>query len=159
VRQNDVRAWRGHRSQAESHGVRAKLLIQLYGVEAGTLGLRHFLAAAGTNQRMQIDSAKRHLAGHMHAKHDHASNPEKEDVVAGDKKAGRVVAFEIRRLFRPTERGKGPQAGAEPCIEHIRVLLQIRRPALRAFRGWLRCDRYVAILLAVPSGDPVSPPK
>ncbi|MNU07966.1 hypothetical protein D3C72_2538030 [compost metagenome] len=44
----------------------------------------------------------------MQAHHNHAGNPEEDDVEAGDQNIGLIVFFEFRRLVRPAERRERP---------------------------------------------------
>ena len=58
----------------------------------------------------------------MDAHHDHAGVPEKQNVVAADEEARRVVGGEVGGVVGPAERGERPEAGAEPCVEDVFVL-------------------------------------
>ena len=57
------------------------------------LGLRHLLAFAVAHQAVHVDLAERHVAHELQAEHDHARDPEEDDVEAGDQHAGRVEAL------------------------------------------------------------------
>ena len=48
---------------------------------------------------------------------------------------GRVEVREVVGLVGPAERGERPQAGAEPGVEHVGVLLEMRR-SRSAGRRW-----------------------
>src|SRR5262249_32204791 len=61
-------------------------------------------------------------------------------------------------LVGPAQRRERPQAGGEPGVEHVRILVH-RTLALRT-RGEIgRRDVYRAVALAVPGGDTVAPPQ
>ena len=60
----------------------------------------------------------------MHGHHDHAGNPEEDDVETGNHHAGRVELTQRIGVFRPAEGGEGPQRGGEPGVEHVFVLAQ-----------------------------------
>ena len=71
---------------------------------------------------MQIDRLERDSAERKFGHEYHARNPEKEDIVSGLEKVGRVIGLKIERVVGPAERGEGPEAGREPRIEGILVL-------------------------------------
>ena len=70
--------------------------------------LGHFLAVVVANQAVNIDLAKRHLAREFHAHHDHARDPEENDVKARDQHRSGVVGFEGVGPLRPPLGGKWP---------------------------------------------------
>ena len=80
-------------------------------------------------------------------------------VEAGQQQAGRVVAREVRGLFRPSERGHRPQARAEPRVEHVVVLDDVGAVALGASRGALGGDDQMVASDASVGGNPMAPPK
>ena len=109
----------------------------------------------------------------MQAHHDHARVPEKKNVVAADQQARGIKRAQIGGVVRPAERGKGPQAGAEPRVEHVGILRELRAAALRAFRGDAcgarvafhdfdarieRRNHFLAIG-AMPDGNAMAPPE
>ena len=51
--------------------------------------------------------------------HHHPGDPEKDDVEAGDQHVAGVIARQLRRLLRPTERRERPQRRREPGVEHV----------------------------------------
>src|SRR5579871_6948736 len=96
----------------------------------------------------------------MTAEHDHARDPEEQDLVSSDQQRRRVEDFQIARLLRPAERCEGKQAGGEPGIEHIRDLLD-GSTALGAF-GWRFAgdDHFLAFLVrARPGWNAMTPPQ
>ena len=133
--QNDIGARRGHAGEGEAHGIGAEFLVELDGIDAGALGLRHFLAFRRAHQRVQINLAERNAARELQAHDDHPRNPKKQNVVGGYEGAGRVIGAVIGGVVRPTERRKRPKRRAEPGFEHIGFLDQLRRPAVRASCG------------------------
>ena len=64
------------------------------------------------------------------AHHDHARDPEEDDVERGQHQVGRVVVRQVARLVRPAHRGERPEPRAEPGVEHVGLL----RRALRRTR-------------------------
>ncbi len=105
---------------------------------------------------------ERDVPRQLEAQHDHARDPEEDDVVAGLHDRSGVVAVEIRGGLGPTERRERPQARAEPRVEDVGVLDQaLGRPAAcLAGRGAVGVfgDGHVAVR-AVPGRDPVAPPE
>ena len=79
-----------------------------------TLGFGHLLAFVITNQTGHVNSVERHLRfaififDEVHGHHDHAGNPEEDDVEAGYHHAGWVELTQGVGVFRPAERGEGP---------------------------------------------------
>ena len=111
------------------------------------------------DQAVQVDRLERDLAGELQPVHDHARHPEEQDVVAGLHHGGRVEILVVGRLFRPAERGERPQAGGEPGIQHIRVLVDVLRAAVDAGGRVLACAGLFAAIGAVPDRDAVPPPQ
>ena len=56
-----------------------------------------------------------------------------------------IESCEVLGLVGPAERGERPEAGAEPGVEHVGILLEVRRAAARAGgRGFARDDDFAA---------------
>ena len=93
------------------------------------------------HQRVQIKRTEGDSFGgrlplrEMQAQHDHACIPEEQDVVAADEQDGGIKCPQVRRIVRPAERREGPEARAEPRIQHVRVLFEPSAAALSAFFG------------------------
>ena len=64
---------------------------QVHRVQHIALGLAHLLALRVTNQTVDVDMFERYLAGEMRGHHDHAGDPEEDDVVPGDQDTGGQV--------------------------------------------------------------------
>src|SRR5690606_29197234 len=58
----------------------------------------------------------------------------------------------------PAKRGEGPQAGGEPCIQHIIILAKLLRAA-RLAAAWVFARRGHMTSGAVPDGNAVPPPE
>ena len=84
------------------------------------------------------------------ARHNHAGDPEKDDIGAGDEVGCRVKLFQLGGFCGPTESGKGPEPGAEPGIEDIRIL----GPVLAG-----RFDLSEGFVSSIPDRDTVAPPE
>ena len=74
---------------------------------------------------------ERHFLHEFDAGEHHPGNPEENDVITRHQHAGRIIASQFRRFFRPTHRGKRPQRRTEPCVQHVGVLPE-RAAAIRA---------------------------
>ncbi|MDT4818223.1 hypothetical protein FQZ97_513140 [compost metagenome] len=115
---------------------------------------------------MDVDGLERNLRRavlvlhQVHGQHDHAGDPEEDDVEAGDQHVGGVEGLEELGLFRPAEGGEGPQARAEPGVEHVFVLAQgaLAQVVLGADFGFVAADVDVAFFV-VPGRDAVAPPQ
>ncbi len=77
---------------------------------------------------MDVDVAEWNIPHEFQAHHDHAGNPEEQNVEPGDERRGRVVGFEIGSLFRPPQRREGPEGGREPGVKDIRIAKEIFFP-------------------------------
>ncbi len=105
---------------------------------------------------MQRDGVERRGAVHrVEAEHHHPGDPEEQDVVAGDQDGVRVELREALGLLRPAERGERPQAGGEPGVQDVGVLV----PALAGGRLLVRADADDLAVRAVPDRDAVAPPQ
>ena len=89
-----------------------------------------------------------HVEHEVAAEHDHAGDPEEEDVEAGDEKLGWIEGGEVGREVRlagvgvrigPAEDGEGKQAGGEPGVEDVGLLRDFGGVAMcrseSAYRG------------------------
>jgi hypothetical protein len=133
---------------------------EIDGVEHVALGLGHLVALGVAHQAVDVDVAEGHLVHELEPHHDHPGDPEEDDVEAGDQHRGGVEGLEPLRVLRPAEGGEGPERGAEPGVEHVRVLLQreVRRePVLVADLLLGAADVDVA-LGVVPGRDAMAPP-
>lgn len=92
------------------------------------------------NQGMDVDIAKRHIGHQLEAHHDHSGDPEKENIEAGYENRSGIENLEVSGLFRPAQRGKGPQGGREPGIEDIGVPNECFPAAFWAERRRLTAD-------------------
>src|SRR5262252_2396813 len=79
------------------------------------------MPALVAHERMDVDLVERHLFHKVQPHHHHAGDPKEDDVEAGDERAGRIEAFELRRLVRPPEGRERPQCGRKPSVEDILV--------------------------------------
>ena len=156
----DVRviAGRGAHQHGEAQGIRAELIHEHQRIDhvAGCLG--YFAPDLIAHEPMQIHGMERNLACKLKTHHDHARHPEEQDVVARFHVGGRVEIFVIRRLIGPAQCGEGPQAGGEPGVQHILILVDLMRAAGGAF-GWVFARNGHVTIRAVPDRDAMSPPQ
>ena len=127
------------------------------GVDDVAAGLAHLHALRVADEAAEVDGVEGHLAGVLDAEHDHAGDPEEEDVVAGLHDAAGVEGAEVVGLVGPAQGGMRPEAGAEPGVEDVRVLREVRTAALGADVGVFVLDDGFAAGVAVPDGDAMGP--
>ena len=108
---------------------------------------------------MEDDVAEGNVIHELAAGHDHARDPEEDDVGCGAEVGRRVVAGEVGGLVGPAERREGPEPGREPGVENVGVLRDRlgTGAALRAFRRRLGRGPFVAARAGV-DGDAMPPP-
>ena len=147
------------REQVIAHGVGAVHTDEVHGVNAVALGLGHAAAVLGQDRRVDDDVLKRHLVQEVQRAHDHAGDPQRDNVARGDERRRGVMALEQLRLLRPALRGKGPQLRAEPGVQHVLVLVHVMAATLGAHVGVLGKGVLPAAVLAVEHGDAVAPPQ
>ena len=109
----------------------------------------------------------------LQAHHDHPCVPEKQNIVAADQQAGGVIRAQVFGVVGPAEGGKRPERGAEPGVQDVFVLSELRVAALRAFCRWAgsagvafddldaRVERgnHFFALGTMPDGNAMAPPK
>ncbi len=62
-----------------------------------------------THQSVNVDLPERDFTGELEPHHDHAGDPEKDDVEAGNQYAGRVERFQCSGVFGPAQGAEGPE--------------------------------------------------
>ncbi len=102
---------------------------------------------------------ERDLIGEVEGAHDHAGNPQGDDVARGHEYLRGVVPLHLLGVVGPTLCGEGPQLGAEPGVEHVLVLVHVVAAALGADVGVLHEGVGPAAVVAVEDGDAVAPPE
>ena len=170
---------RSHRRQRKPRSIRPKPLNNVQRIDHVPLSLRHLLPLGIPHQRMNINMPEGHavvllirlairlldngiLLMPLHEvapKHDHPRQPEEQNVEPGDHQRVGIEHLQITRLLRPSQSRKRQQPGREPCIEHVRNLLQLRPPALTAFARRLARNDHFLTPRASPCRNPMSPPK
>ena len=133
---------------------------QVDGVEHIALGLGHFVAVCVAHQAVNVNLFERHIVHELQAHHDHARDPEENNVKAGDQHAGGVEGLQSIGLLWPAQGGEGPQGRAEPGVEHVLILVQFKiraQAVLFAHFAFGTPDIHIA-LCVIPGGDTVSPP-
>ena len=134
---------------------------QVQRVQDIAFGLGHLLAFGIPHQAGDIDLPERHVAHELQSHHDHPGDPEENDVETGNQDAGGVKPFEFPGLFRPAQRGEGPQRRGKPGIEHVRVPGQfhgVTQPVFFPDVGLVPADVNIAAGV-VPGRDAVPPPQ
>ena len=155
----DVLVVGDERQQVVAHGVSTVHLDELHGVHAVALGLGHAAAVLGQDGGVDEDVVEWHLVGEVERAHDHASDPQGNDVAGGDQDLRGVVGLKLGRVVRPALSGKGPQLGAEPSVQHVLVLVHMVAAALGADVSVLHESVGPAAVLAVEDRDAMAPPQ
>ena len=120
----DVLRFGAQVGQGEPQRIGAKLLNHIDRIDAVPLALGHGFPVPVQDLRVDIDFAERHLAHVVQPGKHHSGHPQRDDVAAGDERAGGIVVLQLGRLFRPAQRGMGPQRGAEPRVQHVLFLAE-----------------------------------
>jgi len=132
-----------------------------------TLGFGHLLAFVVADQTGHVDGMEWNLRlavfifDEVHGHHDHAGDPEEDNVEAGHHHAGWVELTQRVGVFWPAEGGEGPQRGGEPGIQHVFVLTQGNVSAQVVFLAhfiFAAANVHVAFVV-VPCRDTVTPPQ
>ncbi len=89
--------------------------------------------------------------------HNHPRHPEENNVITCYQHACRIELPQFHRVFRPAHSRKGPQGGAKPSIQHVRILLD-SAAAMRTCRQIIPRNNGFATAFAVPSGNAMTPP-
>ena len=53
------------------------------------------------------------------AEHDHARDPEKQNLVGSNQERGGIEDLQIPRFLWPSQRGEGQQSRGKPGVEHV----------------------------------------
>ena len=155
----DVLVVGAERQQVVTHGVGAVHVNEVHGVNTVALGLGHAAAVLGQDRRVDDDVLKRHLVQEVQRAHDHAGDPQRDNVARGDQRRRGVMTLEQLRLLRPALRGESPQLRAEPGVQHVLILMHVMAAALGAHIGVLGQGVLPTAVLAVEHGNAVAPPQ
>ena len=158
LRHPDVPPLGGEGRQREAEGVRPEFVHHLQGIDAVPLRLAHLLAVLVPDEGVEVNIPEGDVLHHVEPHHHHPGDPEEEDVEAGHQQRRGIEGLERFGLLGPSQGRKGPQRGAEPGVEDILLLAQLRAAAIGAAVGILRGDDHLPAPLAGPDGDPVAPP-
>src|SRR5690606_25595738 len=136
---------------------------QIEGVDDVALRFRHLVAVLVANEPGDVDLAEGNVAGELEPHHDHAGDPEEDDVETRDEHAGRVERLQLVRLFRPAERRERPERRREPRVEHVFVAHELDfLAALRTrlcLRIGLRARDIDIAFVVVPRRNLMAPPE
>ncbi|MBT9159616.1 MAG: hypothetical protein DDT26_00876 [Dehalococcoidia bacterium] len=145
--------------QGKAQGIGAVFIHCYLGVEHILARFAHLIAFLVSNESMKVNLAERNLAGVLQAHHDHPSHPEEEDIVAGLQHRGGIEIAQISGIIRPAEGGMRPEGRAEPGVQYIGILQDVRRAAMGTSVGVVHSHRKLPAILAVPDGEAMSPPE
>jgi len=127
---------RRDRDDAEAQAVGAVLVDQVERVGRVAQRLRHLAALLVADDAGEIDVVERNPlldgragAHEFEAGHDHARDPEEDDVRAGHERARRVEIIDAGGLLLvglgPAHGGKRPQPRGSPRVEHVFLLFPV----------------------------------
>ena len=114
-RQLHILTFLGQQHEAVAHRIRTVLLDHLDRVDAIARRLAHAAAFAVEHCRVHIADIKsatllpRHLIDELVARHDHARDPQVDDLARRREELRRIETHEIFGRIRPSERGERPQ--------------------------------------------------
>ena len=132
-------------------------------VERVAFGLGHLLAFGIAHETVDVHVVERHAAREVLGHHDHASDPEEDDVVAGDEHGTRQVEVVGRAVvalrLRPAERGEGDEGGGEPSVEHVGVARELHAFACLLLSLFLATGDIDVAGFVVPGGNLMAPEK
>ena len=86
--------------------------------------LGHLAAFGVAYEGVAEDFREGDLPCELDPEHDHARNPEEENIPASLEDGHWVELLHVGGLVGPAEGREGPEAGGEPCVEDIGVLLK-----------------------------------
>ena len=89
----------------------------------------------------------------------HAANPEGNNIIDRHEQVRGIEVLQILGVVRPAERGERPQGRREPSVQHVLILLNVRRTALAAASRVFAADGHRAAVVAVPHRNAVAPPQ
>ena len=173
-----VLAERRDLEQAEAQAVGAVLRDELERIGRVAERLRHLATLFVADDAVEIDVLERNAlldrrarAGELEAGHDHARDPEEDDVGAGGQRGGRIERVEAALLLRvgvgPAKRADRPEPRGGPGVEHVLLLVPVLQVG-RAVEGNVDLRRVLEVglgelllvnALPIPDRDAVAPPE
>ena len=119
----------------------------------------HLPALTVPNEAVDKHRVERNLSSVLDAGENHPGNPEENDIIAGDQRAGGIEILVVVGVFQPSQGGEGPERRTEPGVQGIVVLFEILAAAFWAGMRRFFCHHHLAAVGAVVGRNPVSPPK
>ena len=166
--EGQVVAGGGGEEHAHADAVGTVFLDEVDGVGAVAELFAHLAAQLVAHDTGEVDVVERYFIAELLASHNHAGNPEEDDVGGGDEVGGGVVVFDflVVGVAYAVEERDGPEPAAEPGVEHVLVLAQGAGVAILLgghFPGFFLVHGHDGLHLAVhveiPCGDTVAPPE
>ena len=154
----DVLPLRAEHRQRVAHGIGPVLIDHLQRVDAVAQALRHPPAVLVLDHAGDEHIPEGNLAREVNARHDHAGDPEEQDVVARDEHRGGIEVRQIGRLIGPAQRGKRPEPGRKPRVEHVFVLHHAGLGLLDRHHEAFRFVDLAVFVRVVPDRNAVAPP-
>ncbi len=145
----------------ETRGVGAVLRDQVHRIDRVVQALGHLPALQIEHQRRDKHLPERDVAGEPYAQHHHTTDPQKDDVAAGDHDLIRIPMFELGRPLGPAEDREGPEPARKPGVERVGIAPQFARAealACQRERFFFGFGDDGVVVRRVPDGQAVAPP-
>ncbi len=144
-----------------NQSIQADTVDDIHRVQAVALRLGHLLAGGIGHQAVDVDLLERYFTGEFHRHHDHAGNPQADDVVSCHHNVGRVKRFQFLGLFGPAQGRESPKGRREPGIQNIGILHKFHACSQIMFIPcFLFTAPYIDVAIGViPGGNSMSPPE
>ena len=145
--------------EGEAHGVGAELRNHVERVDPIAERLGHLAMLHVAHRAREVHRVERRAPHAVVAAHDHASDPEEENLRGGDKRVGGIERLQVGSLLvRPAEGGEWPELRREPGVKDVGVLRERGVAALFA-GGRVNTIRLFEVAFgATPHRHAVSPP-
>ena len=155
----DVLVIGDERKKVEAHRVGAVHGNEVHRIDAVALGLRHATSVLGQDGGVDEDILEGNLVQEVQRAHDHAGDPQRDDVTCGHEHLGGMMADELLGMVGPALRGKGPQLAREPRVEHVLFLVHLMTAAhgtdVRVFHERI----FPTAFCTMEDGDAMTPPE
>ena len=145
-------------NQHKAQGIGAVFFNNFQRVDAVAERFAHLASLAVAHKAVDEYFFKRNFLHKFHAHNQHARNPEENNIVTGYKHAGRIELLKQFGVVRPAHGRERPQSGAEPGVQCVLVLMDMRAAAFRAFFKVGAAGAHFTAVIAVPNRNAVAPP-
>ena len=149
----DIHPHRGDIGNGETQSVRTILRDHIQRIGGVPQRFAQFAAQIVTDDTGEIHILERNIIHKLTPGHDHAGNPEEDDIRPGHQVAGGIELLQFRGLFRPAHDGERPEPAGEPGVQHVFFL-----PPFARSGGFFHPHIDFTGFVIIPRRDPVAPP-